>query len=63
MATLASSRPPPSVVLTYDDLQSTPDDGRRYEIADGILLVTPVPIIVHQHISGPNSWKGRRTSS
>lgn len=39
------------MVLTYDDLRDMPEDGRRYEIADGELLVTPAPIIVHQRIS------------
>jgi len=29
--------------LTYDDLQGMPDDGHRYELVDGVLLVTPAP--------------------
>jgi hypothetical protein len=26
---------------TLEDLESFPDDGNRYEVVDGILLVTP----------------------
>jgi Uma2 family endonuclease len=33
---------------TYADLKHTPDDGRRYEILDGELIVTPSPSIPHQ---------------
>jgi len=29
--------------FTYADLQGMPDDGRRYELLDGALLVTPSP--------------------
>lgn len=35
-------------VWTFADLQSLPDDGHRYEIVDGNLLVTPSPPQVHQ---------------
>jgi Uma2 family endonuclease len=37
--------------LTYSDLQFTPDDGRRYELVRGALLVTPSPRPRHQRIS------------
>ncbi|HEX5041699.1 MAG TPA: Uma2 family endonuclease [Candidatus Polarisedimenticolaceae bacterium] len=37
--------------LTYSDLQVTPDDGRRYELVRGTLLVTPSPRPRHQRIS------------
>lgn len=36
--------------LTYDDFCLLPDDGKRYEIIDGELLVTPSPRIRHQMI-------------
>ncbi|NEE02122.1 Uma2 family endonuclease [Phytoactinopolyspora halotolerans] len=33
---------------TVDDLEQLPDDGLQYELLDGILLVTPAPIPLHQ---------------
>jgi Uma2 family endonuclease len=34
--------------LTEDDLATMPDDGHRYELLDGTLLVSPAPIPIHQ---------------
>lgn len=34
--------------FTYADLQTTPDDGRRYEILEGDMLVSPSPKWRHQ---------------
>jgi Uma2 family endonuclease len=34
--------------LTFDDLQRFPDDGLRYEIVDGVLLVSAAPNTAHQ---------------
>jgi Uma2 family endonuclease len=39
------------VVLTYEDYESLAADGRRYEIHDGDLSVTPAPSPRHQRIS------------
>ena len=36
------------VALTYRDYAALPDDGRRYQILDGELFVTPVPGTRHQ---------------
>jgi Uma2 family endonuclease len=38
-------------LLTYRDYEALPDDGRRYEIHDGELCVTPAPTPQHQIIS------------
>ena len=37
---------------TTDDLAGLPEDGQRYEIIDGSLLVTPSPSPRHQLVSG-----------
>lgn len=39
---------PWGAALTYDDLQNIPEDGHRYELLDGTLLVTPSPNHAHQ---------------
>jgi Uma2 family endonuclease len=36
--------------LTYDDLLEMPDDGQRYEIIGGELVVTPSPTANHQRV-------------
>lgn len=43
---LAEGRP-----FTVHDLEAMPDDGRRYELIDGMLLVTPAPGWSHQEMA------------
>lgn len=38
------------VVLTYEDYATLPNDGKRYEIHDGELSVTPTPTFRHQDV-------------
>jgi Uma2 family endonuclease len=38
------------VILTYRDYEALPNDGRRYEIHDGELSVTPSPGTRHQAV-------------
>ena len=42
---------PDSCKLTYADYVTLPDDGRRYEILDGELAVSPSPTSLHQLVS------------
>jgi Uma2 family endonuclease len=37
---------------TLEDLLDLPDDGNRYEVIDGNLIVTPPPMDWHQAVSG-----------
>lgn len=37
--------------FTVDEVLSWPDDGNRYELVDGVLLVTPGPMPPHQVIT------------
>lgn len=38
--------------ITYDEYAKLPDDGRRYEVAGGVLeLMSPAPAPRHQVIS------------
>src|SRR5438477_610647 len=40
------------IVLTYEDYAALPDDGKRYELHEGELSVTPSPGRQHQRILG-----------
>ncbi|MDA8368782.1 MAG: Uma2 family endonuclease [Nocardiopsaceae bacterium] len=44
--TIGKTEPHPQP-LTVDDLADTPDDGRRYELVDGRLDVSPAPVSLH----------------
>ncbi|NUR97660.1 MAG: Uma2 family endonuclease [Kribbellaceae bacterium] len=41
----------PGAPLTRADLDRMPDDGRRHELIDGVLVVTPGPKFAHQDIA------------
>ena len=47
VTTLPYARP-----LRRGDLQQLPDDGHRYELIDGSLLVSPAPRVAHQTVVG-----------
>lgn len=40
--------PPRGRALTTADLAAIPDDGHRYELIDGVLVVSPSPSMPHQ---------------
>jgi Uma2 family endonuclease len=46
---------------TVADLENFPDDGNRYELLDGVLLVTPAPKTGHQVIA--NRIQSRLTAA
>ena len=49
----AREQPPAGhILLTYEDYCALPDDGRRYEIIEGELYVTPSPGRRHQRFAG-----------
>lgn len=37
---------------TYNDYAALPSDGKRYEIVEGVLYMSPSPNIIHQRIAG-----------
>lgn len=43
--------PPPGRPITVADLDRMPDDGRRYELASGVLIVSPRPRMSHQVVA------------
>ncbi len=44
------SIPEGKIILTYEDYCALPNDGKRYEILEGELSVTPAPLIWHQEV-------------
>jgi Uma2 family endonuclease len=46
VTTVPRSRP-----FTWRDLEVMPDDGHRYELIDGALIVTPTPSVRHQRLA------------
>lgn len=43
---------PHATEWTVDDLDQLPDDGLQYELIDGVLIVTPAPVVGHQRLVG-----------
>jgi Uma2 family endonuclease len=48
VSSTTDSWPPAGQPFTVDELDRTPDDGRKYELLDGVLIVSPRPGILHQ---------------
>jgi len=50
MSVMTASRTelPDDRPLTVEDLDLLPDDGNRYELDDGVLVVSPAPALNHQ---------------
>jgi Uma2 family endonuclease len=46
-----ASWPPSGQLFTVDDLDRMPDDTRRYELLDGVLIVSPRPRVMHQAVA------------
>jgi Uma2 family endonuclease len=49
--TIANAWPKPGEPFTVDDLERMPDDGRRYELIDGMLIVSPAANMAHQRVA------------
>jgi Uma2 family endonuclease len=49
--TIAEAWPRPGEPFTVDDLDRMPDDGHRYELIDGMLIVSPAPALPHQRVA------------
>jgi Uma2 family endonuclease len=52
VVTIAEAWPAAGRPFTVADLDRMPDDGRRYELLDGALIVSPRPTTVHQVVAG-----------
>lgn len=49
-AAIGDLHPPPGG-WTTDDLDELPEDGHRYELIDGVLIVSPSPTFSHQKLA------------
>src|SRR5579872_5310437 len=52
VVTIAEAWPAAGRPFTVAELDRMPDDGRRYELLDGALIVSPRPTTTHQVVAG-----------
>lgn len=51
VVTIAEAWPAAGRPFTVAELDQMPDDGRRYELLDGALVVSPRPTTIHQYVA------------
>ena len=51
VVSIADAWPKRGEPFTVDDLERMPEDGRRYELIDGMLIVSPAPNVPHQRVA------------
>ncbi|HLI41020.1 MAG TPA: Uma2 family endonuclease [Streptosporangiaceae bacterium] len=52
VVTIAEAWPAAGRPFTVAELDRIPYDGRRYELLDGVLIVSPRPVMIHQVVAG-----------
>ena len=52
VVTIAEAWPAAGRPFTVAELDRMPDDGRRYELLSGVLVVSPRPTTIHQVVAG-----------